>query len=286
MKERFIRSVGPIAFWLAMLIATPCSAPAEITMGVLPRLDPMELYDMFTPLAEHLSRETGEKVRLVIPKSFDDFKAMMRSNLVDLGFSNPLVYVQIRKERDIEPLAVASEPKGGTRFRGIIIARKDSGIRTIKDLREKKLIFVERDSAGGNIFQMLTLTRAGLDIRRDFTILPYAKRHDTVIMAVYNRAADAGGIREDDLGKLRGKVDLSQLTIIAKTDYYSNWPLFAMPRLSKEKAAKIRKALLALTPDSSKARAIVGPASLTGFAPISDRDYDLLREAARLVGAF
>ncbi len=286
MKECIVRTLGTLAFWLAMLAATPGSAPAEITMGILPRLGPVEIYDMFTPLAEHLSRETGEKVRLVIPKSFEDFKTMMRSNVVDLGFSNPLIYVQIRREENIEPLAVASEPKAGTRFRGIIIARKDGGIRTIRDLRGKKTVFVDRDSAAGNMFQMLTLTKAGLDIKRDFTVLPYAKRHDTVVMAVYNRAADAGGIREDDLGKLRGKVDLSQLTVIAKTDYYPNWPLFAMPRLSKEKAAKIRKALLALTPNSSKARAIVGPASLTGFAPISDRDYDRLREAAKLVGAF
>jgi phosphonate transport system substrate-binding protein len=165
MRIRFVRTIGTLAFWLAMLAAAPGSAAAEITMGVLPRLGPVELYDMFTPLAEHLSRETGEKVRLVIPKSFDDFKTMMRSNVVDLGFSNPLVYVQIRKEGEIEPLAVASEPKGGTRFRGIIIARKDSGIRTIRDLKGKKLLFVERDSAGGNIFQMLTLSKAGLDIR-------------------------------------------------------------------------------------------------------------------------
>lgn len=273
-------------FFVAALAAAPRSATGEIMIGILPRLGPMELYDMFTPLAEYLERETGEKVRMVIPKSFNDFKNIVRSDLVDLGFSNPLIYVQLRKDVKIDPLAVAAEPMAGTRFRGIIITRRDSGIRGIQDLKGKKLVFVERDSAAGRIFQMLTLRRAGFDLDRDFKALPFAKRHDNVIMAVYNRVADAGGIREDDLEKCKGKADLSQLKVIAKTDHYPNWPLFAMPRLSGEKAVKIRTALLKLVPGSAKARSVVGKASLTGFAPVTDSDYNQLREAARIVGAY
>ncbi len=274
------------ALW-AVLAAVPRTLPAEeITMGVLPRLAPVELYEMFTPLADYLSRETGEKVRLVIPRNFEAFKTMVKSNLVDLGFCNSLVYVQLKKERDIEPLALAAEPKAGTRFRGVIIARRDSGIRTVRDLKGKKLVFVEKDSAAGHIFQMLTLSRAGLDIRKDFILLPFATKHDNVIKAVFNGAADAGGVREDDLERFKGKVDASQLKVVAYTDYYPNWPLFSTPRLKKESVARIRAALLKLKPNSPQARPVLGTASVTGFAPVSDRDYDHLREAAGLVGAF
>lgn len=285
MTRTLIRIVIASALW-ATIAAVPRSASAEITMGVLPRLGPVELYEMFTPLAEYLSKETGEKVSLVIPRDFDAFKTMVRSDLVDLGFCNSLIYVQLKKERDIDPLAVASEPKAGTRFRGVIIARRDSGIRTIQGLKGKKLVFVEKDSAAGHIFQMLTLSRAGLDIRKDFILLPFATKHDNVIRAVFNRAADAGGVREDDLDKIKGRVDISKLKIVAYTDYYPNWPLFSTPRLKNDTAARIRAALLKLKRNSPRARTVLGRAVLTGFAPITDRDYDQLREAAGLAGAY
>jgi phosphonate transport system substrate-binding protein len=285
LTRALIRVVIVAALWAVIAVA-PRSAPAEITLGILPRLGPVDLYEMFTPLAEYLGRETGEKVSLVIPRDFDAFKMMVNANLVDLGFCNSLIYVQLKKERDIDPLAVASEPKAGTNVRGIIIARRDSGIKTVRDLKGKKLVFVERDSAAGHIFQMLTLSKVGLDIHKDIVTLPFAKKHDNVIMAVFNKAADAGGIREDDLEKMKGRVDVSKLKIVSYTDYYPNWPLFSTPRLKEETAARIRAALLKLKPNTPQVRTVLGRAVLTGFAPVSDRDYDQLREAARLVGAF
>ena len=268
---------------LVMLFAG--TAAAEISFCVLPRLGAMELYTMFNPLTEYLSKETGEKVSLVIPKDFEAFKSAVRSGQVDIGFANSLVYVQLRKDMALVPLALAVEPKAGNKFRGIIIARKDSGIEKPRDLKGKKLVFVDKDSAAGYIFQMLLLKKSGLDIHKDFITLPFAKKHDNVIMAVFNKVADAGGLREDDLVKMKDKVDLSQLTIVAYTDYFPNWPVFGTPSLKHEHAAKVTAALLKLSKDPQAAARFLGPAKLSGFAPAADRDYDELRHAARLVGA-
>jgi phosphate/phosphite/phosphonate ABC transporter binding protein len=263
----------------------PGTASAELKLGLLPRLSATEMTTMFTPLAEYLSRETGEKVRLVIPKDFDAFKALVSSGQVDMGFANPLVYVQLKKkDSSLDPLGLASE-KSGTKFRGIIIVRKDSGIEKVSDLKGKKLIFVEEDSAAGHIFQMLTLSKAGLDVKKDFTKLPFAKKHTNVAMAVFNKAADAGAIREDDLDKMKEVVDLAQIKIVAYTDYYPNWPLFSTKSMNKAAAEKVKAALLKLRPNSTEAQQVTGPAKITGFAPVAEKDYDLLRQAAKVAGA-
>ncbi|OGW39594.1 MAG: hypothetical protein A2010_15870 [Nitrospirae bacterium GWD2_57_9] len=261
------------------------TASAEIRFGMLPRLSAMELHAMFKPLAEYLSRETGEKVSLVIPKDFEAFKAAVRAGQMDLAFANSLVYVQLKKEVSIEPLALSSEPKSGTRFRGIIITRKDSPIMNLQDLKGKKLSFVDKDSAAGYIFQMLLLSKAGLNVHRDFVTLPFAKKHDNVTMAVFSKAADAGGIREDDLDKMKDKVDLSQIRIIGYTDYFPNWPVFSTPKLDKAREAKIKAALLKLKPNDPQSEKILAAARLTGFGPVADRDYDELRKAAKIAGA-
>jgi phosphonate transport system substrate-binding protein len=209
---------------------------------------------------------------------------MVENGQVDLGFSNSIVYVQLKKTVNIDIMAVSAEKKAGTKFRGIIITRNDSGIEKVQDLKGKKLIFVEKDSAAGYIFQMLMLTKAGIDVNKDFTMLPFAKKHDNVTMAVFNKAADAGGIREDDLDKMKDKVDLSQIKIVGYTDYFPNWPVYATPKLNKAASAKVKAALLNLKPGDPAAEKILEAAKLSGFAHITDKDYDLLRQAAKVIG--
>jgi phosphonate transport system substrate-binding protein len=286
MKTVFRRSVM-LVLLVMMVVAciVPGMASAEIKFGVLPRLSPQEMMTMFGPLAEYLSKETGDKVSLVIPKDFEAYKEAVKAGQVDLGFSNPIIYVQLKKGSALEPLALSIEPKAGARFRGIIIARKDSGIEKVQDLKGKKLVFVDKDSAAGYIFQMLTLSKAGLNVEKDFTTLPFAKKHDNVVMAVFNKTADAGGIREDDLDKLKDKVDLTQIKIVAYTDYFPNWPVYATSKLDKGAAAKVKAALMKLKKGDATTDRILGPAKLAGFESVTDKDYDMLRMAAQLVGA-
>ena len=283
MMKRVVFGVFCAVFLVGGMMAD--NARAELKLGLLPRLSATEMTAMFTPLADYLTKATGEKVILVIPKDFDAFKALVVSGQVDMGFANPLVYVQLKKDNaSLDTLGLASE-KAGTKFRGIIIARKDSGLEKVTDLKGKKLIFVEEDSAGGHIFQMLTLSKAGLDVKKDFTKLPFARKHTNVALAVFNKAADAGGIREDDLEKMKDVVDLSQIRIVAYTDYYPNWPLFSTKKMNKAASEKIKAALVKLKPNSPEANQVAGPAMITGFTPVADKEYDLLRQAARVAGA-
>jgi phosphonate transport system substrate-binding protein len=271
----------------AAVCSLPAIAAAEIRFGILPRLSTLEMNSMFTPLADYLTKETGEKVRLVIPKDFDAFKSMAKAGQMDLLFANSVIYIQLKRDMpSIEPLALSAEVKAGTRFRGIIITRKDSGIEKLQDLKGKKLIFVDKDSAAGYIFQMLLLSKAGLDVQKDFITLPFAKKHDNVTMAVFNKAADAGGIREDDFTKMKDRVDLEQLRIVGYTDFFPNWPVFITSGPGKDAAQKIKKALLRLKPNDPGAGQILGSAKLAGFTTIADSDYDQLRKAAKLAGAF
>ncbi len=280
--KKIIRLFSVVLF--AVMLSLSGSADAEIKLGILPRLGPVELYTMFNPLAAYLTRETGEKVSIVIPKDFSGFKDAVQHNKIDLAFSNPLVYIQLQKDLSVKPLAVAVESRAGSRFRGIIICRKDSSIRKIQDLKGKKLVFVDKDSAAGYMFQMLLLSKSGLS-QADFTLLPFAKKHDNVLQSVFYGSADAGGIREDDFEKMKERVDVSQIRILAYTDYFPNWPMYASSTMNPETIEKITRALRRLKPNSETARKILKPALLTGFEPIADEDYEQLRSAARLVGA-
>lgn len=286
MDSRIQQFTVAILFVTAIFGIGPDLASAEVRFGLLPRLTAVEMFAMFKPLEEYLTKEVGEKVNIVTAKDFAAYKEMVTSGQVDIGFANPLIYVELKKNMDLLPLALASELKAGTKFRGIIIARKDSPINSLQDLKGKKLIFVDKDSAAGYIFQVLLLSKAGMDVHKDFVTLPFAKKHDNVTIAVVNGTADAGGIREDDLEKMKGKVDISKIKIVGHTEYFPNWPVFATPRLNRDTAMKIQAALLKLKPKDPQSEKILGSAKLDGFTTVRDKDYDELRKAAKLVGAY
>ncbi|HTP06393.1 MAG TPA: phosphate/phosphite/phosphonate ABC transporter substrate-binding protein [Nitrospirota bacterium] len=277
--------ITPLLLGMGAVVVMIGIASAEIKLGTVPRLSAAELQTMYAPLAEYLSKETGEKVSIIIPKDFQAFKEAAKAGQIDIGFANPLIYVEIKDKVNIEPLALSSEVKSGTRLRGIIIVRKDSGIERITDLKGKKFVFMDKDSPAGYLFQLLLLNKAGFDTKKDITVLPFAKRHDKVVQSVFDRTADAGGIREDELEKVKDKVDISQIRIVGYTDYFPNWPFFATPKLKSDTASKIKAALLKLKPNDPKNEAILGPARLTGFIPIADREYDELRKATKISGS-
>lgn len=286
MKNRVMKMVRlAVVFGVMTGMLQAGTAAAEIKFGTVPRLSAAELQTMFTPLADYLTKETGEKVSIVVPKDFQAFKDAARSGQFEIGFANPLLYVEVKDKSNAQPLALSSEVKSGTRLRGIIVVRKDSGINTIHDLKGKKFVFMDKDSPAGYLFQMLLLNKAGFDTKKDITILPFAKRHEKVTMAVFDKTADAGGIREDELEKVKDKVDISQLRIVGYTDYFPNWPFFATAKAKPETVAKVRAALLKLKPNDPQNQAILGPARLTGFIPVEDKEYDDLRKAAKIAGA-
>lgn len=280
------RSFPAVVMILLFIALSACTAAAEIRLGILPRLNKEALYMMFKPLGTYLSAETGEKVSITIPQDYGAFKERVKAGDLDLCFANSIVYIQLRKDIGVELVAGSVEGTGGAKFRGIVIARHDSGIAKLQDLKGKKLVFVDKDAAGGYVFQMLLFKKNGLDINKDFVTLPFAKKHDSVVIEVFNKRADAGGIREEDLEKVKDKVDLKQIRIIGYTDYFPNWPFFAASHMDKKMVAKIRAALLKLKAGDAGADKILTAAKLKGFVAVADKDYDLLRQAASLVGAF
>ncbi len=270
------------ALLLAMVfLFLPVLVFAEVKLGLLPRLPEQEMLEMFTPLAKYLEKEIGQKVTLVVPKDFDAFTKMAIAGEFDLGYANPFIYVLVKKDvLAAEPLALAAEPKIGTRFKGIIFVRKDNPVKNIKDMKGKKIAFVDPGSAGAYLMQMLMLKEAGISKAE---IMPvFVKKRDAVAEAVLLGKADAGGIREDDFEKVPNS---TEFRVVGTSAWIPNFPLFTTKKIDKAVAAKVREALLKLKPGTAKAFPILGPAKIEGFVATTDKDFDLMREAARAAGA-
>ena len=276
MKKIFF--IGLMVFLLFPTVAWS----SEIRFGLLPRLPEKELITMFTPLAKYLEKETGSKVMLVIPKDFDTYTKQAIAGDFDLGFTNPFIYVKIKKATpEVEPLAIASEPGVATKLKGVFIVLKESPLKSIKELKWKKISFVDEGSAAGYIAQMLSLQKAGIQ-KGDITI-SFAGRPPKVGEAVRDGAADAGGMPESVFKRLAFEY---MLRVIGTTDDLPNWSLHTTKKTDKAVVGKVKEAVLKLKPKTAQADRVVEGAGLEGFIATTDQDFDLMRDAAKAAGIF
>lgn len=242
-------------------------------ISILPRFYPEKLTAMITPLAAYLSRETGFEIRPVLTKNFAEYEEKIRDGAIDIGYQNPLVYVNVAASHEAAATAVKGE--GGDQFRGIIISRPEAPITKFKELRHKKVMIVSKTSAGGYLSQKLTLAENGLDVEKDCEIEVAAEnRQENVIISVSIGDVDAGFIRESALHAADKYIMPGSIRVVTECSWLPNWALSLSRSMPSAHRKKIVKALLALGEGSPEIKAM----GLRGFVSANDAKYDVMRK--------
>jgi phosphonate transport system substrate-binding protein len=270
-----LRSFFPACCIFLLSASFVCAASYKLSM--LPRYSIEEINRRIAPLAAYLSEQTGLTITPVLTSTFDQYTKQLLNGGIDIGFENPYIYVLASGAHEV--IAMAEKGKDGDKFRGIIITRKDSPIKSIDDLLDKKIAIVGFSSAGGYLSQKLTLQENDIDVRQDCTVEEAPdNKQENVVFSVYTGDSDAGFIRESALHKVDEFVPPGTIRILEKTAWLPNWALSLSKKMDEQDRQKIIKAVHELKPDSPVLQAL----KIKKFRPAVDREYDPVRKAADL----
>lgn len=244
----------------------------SIKVAILPLYSAITLFDRFDPLMRYLTRKTGYEFKLVIPKDFEDFFDIVKQGKVEFSYSNPYIYIQLADKGFLKAFANTILTESGDIFRGIIITHRDSSLKTLNDLKGKRVMIVSYRSAGGFLAQKLYLYENGIDVFKDLKLID-GTRQEEVILNVYRKNVDAGFVRESAPGVLEDEIDLSKIRILARTPYIANWPFAATNSANEKVTGLVKESLLEL-----KEGDVLSAAQIMGFKPAGDEDFDKLRK--------
>src|SRR6266513_6093488 len=118
---------------LAVLLAgifTNSARAQELKFGFTPVLSEPEMRAEFEPLMNYLSESIGQKVNLYIAKDYGDLRTQMENGSVDVGSFSPFAYVDAARGEKTRIIA-QSIIEGSATYRGIIVTRRDSGLKSI-----------------------------------------------------------------------------------------------------------------------------------------------------------
>ncbi len=271
------KTLTSILTLIFLLTLAGYSFAAQLKLSMLPRYSAEEINKRITPLAEHLSQATGQRIEPVITADFAQYEKKLKIGSIKIGYENPYIYTLVSETHEV--LAMAIKKPDGDKFRGIIITRSDSDIHSLEDLRNRKIMVVARTSAGGYISQKITLEEAGIDVEKECQISEaVGNKQENVILSVYYGEVSAGFIRESALKKVKKFIPLDKIRIVNKSAWLPNWAISLDKSLPLPVKRNILESLLELDENGPVLKAL----QIRGFRISADEEYDSIRKAAGL----
>jgi phosphate/phosphite/phosphonate ABC transporter binding protein len=271
---------------LAAGLATRPATAGDLKFGFTPFLSEADMRIEFEPLMTYLSDSIGQKVVLYIAKDYGDLRTQMEAGAVDIGSFSPFAYVDAVKGGKIRIIAQSIIDGSGT-YRGVIVARKDSGLKALADLRGKRFAFVDPKSASGYVYPRAMLIEKGITPESYFKESIFAGGHDKVIAAVLDGRADAGAIYEGALAVAKTEgVATDNLVTLASTDPIPHDAITVRTGLDKALAKKIQTSLVNLDKTEAGRQVIANskPKKLTSYVIAEDSLFDVVRRTAKIAG--
>jgi len=277
-----------VCFVLTILLAGLASHPVaarDLEFGFTPVLGQAAERAEFEPLTAYLSEAIGQKVVIYVAKDYGDLRTKMEAGAVDIGSFSPLAYVDAERGGRIRIIA-QSVIDGSATYRGLIVARKDSGLKTLTDLKGKRFAFVDPKSASGYVYPRAMLVEQGINPDTFFKETIFAGDHKKVIGDVLDKVVDAGATYDNALGIAKASGMASDdLAVIASTEPIPHDAIAVRIGLDEGLTKRIQTALVNLDKTDAGRRIIANSKKkLTGHIIARDSTFDVVRRTARIAG--
>lgn len=263
-----------------------------VKVGILNIDSAVFVHERYIQLLDYLSEKTGRPFKLVILSQESQFTEVAAENL-DFILSNPVAAVQIHRLYQTKFLTTQFRPKTGSKFSGLIVVKNDSNIKTLADLRGKKVACVNfQAEAGGCIFQIDHLLKSDIDPFKDFGNFVENPSQDNIVLGIINGKYDAGFIQTGQLEKMLSKGlinSINELRVLNPaednfyhlhtTALYPEWQFAALKNTDPELVITVTEIMLNMPPNHP---ALVA-AGLEKFIPATDySEIDRLIESLKL----
>jgi phosphonate transport system substrate-binding protein len=281
MKRRIILMAALAAG--AMIAAGPVLAdktnPDKLRVALLPDENASKLIQNAQPLKKYLEATLKKEIEIIVTTDYSSMIEAMRFGRIEVAYFGPFSYVLAKsRATEIEPFAVGVE-KGKPFYQSILIANADGPVKELADVKGRAFAFGDQASTSSHLAPRSLLAKNGLIGGADYKPV-HLGQHDAVARAVANGQIPAGALSEPIFRTLvdSKRIDPTKVKQLALSDNIPNYPMTLQGYLKPELKEVIKKAFLEL-----KDPEILKLFRIDGLAPATDKDYDVLRDMAKIL---
>ena len=253
--------------------------PDTLRVALLPDEDAATIIKKNQPLKDYLEKELGKKIELVVTTDYSSMIEAMRFKRLDIGYFGPLSYTLAKSKSDIEAFA-APLKHGSPTYHSVLIGNVAAGIEKISDIKGKDVAWGDTASTSSHLIPKSILRANGLTENQDYQE-HFLGAHDAVAIAVQNGKAQAGGLSQPIFNSLveRGLISTEKVRVLQVSKAFPEYPWTMRSDLDPALKQKIRDAFL-----NMKDETVLKAFKAGGFAPVTDADYDVVRDLQAKLG--
>ncbi|HEY7331315.1 MAG TPA: PhnD/SsuA/transferrin family substrate-binding protein [Gemmataceae bacterium] len=240
-------------------------------------------------------REVGPAIDYVLYSNYDRQVQALLDRHIDIAWNTNLAWVKVHRATVGTCRALAMRDVD-VRFTTVVVARSDSGINSLADLRGKRLALGSADSAQAAILPRHYLQKAGVQPGSDCTLrlfdLDVGKHGDTgtseleVLRALRDGQADAGALSEATWNRqvAEQRIDPRQIRVIWTSPGYCHCVFTVLPDFPEDVARAWTEALLKMSYDDPRWRGLMDQEGLKRWVRADDtilEGYRVLFEAVQ-----
>lgn len=268
-----------------------CTAKTEtkkeekvIKMGFVPLKNSEKLVEDLKPISDYLSERLGVKVEAFTASNYIGVVEGLGSGSVDFGIIPPFSSLLAQKQSSAKPILTSKGKTGKPGYTAELYVRKDSGIKSLQDVKGKKVAFVDPSSSSGYIYPGAMLVEAGLNLDKDISY-QFSGGHDKSLQLLLNKDVDViatfDGV-EDRYAKdfPQAKTDIQKL---ATSDMIPGIMVTASSKMDKELQEKLEKALRDVENDPKMKELFTKMFSITGFTDVDQDAYKKVEATAKVM---
>jgi ABC-type phosphate/phosphonate transport system substrate-binding protein len=238
-------------------------------------------------------RLTGPATDYILFSNYDRQVQALLAGHIAIAWNTNLAWLKVQRYTGGACRALAMRDVDA-RFTTVFVARTDSGIRQLADLRGKRLALGSADSAQAAILPVHYLQQAGVEPERDCTLLRFnldvGKHGDTgtseleVLRALHEGRADAGAMGETTWNHhlLASRRDAPSLRAIWTSPGYCHCNFTALSRFPEDRARAWTAALLNMNYEDPRWRPLMDQEGLKRWVmadPATMQGYQVLVDA-------
>jgi phosphonate transport system substrate-binding protein len=277
--------VGTLAGIAILSGCSPKSQSGVLKVGIVPYDAPSALQEQYTPFADYIAGKAGMKAKVFVAQDYVGVVQALQADQIDAAYLNPLSYVLFEQRmRDtpehLIPLAMP-EVHGSLYYYGVILTRTDTGIKTIQQLKGKKMAFAEPTSTSGYLYPYQYMLEHGVNPDKDLGQKVFAGT-PAVIPALLNHTVDAGAVFEEGMTMFAGPQQQKQLVVLARVGPIANGMFVVRGNLDPKIVANLRTALTEINTDPA-AKPAMKKLQVTRWDKANDSVFDPVRKAASVL---
>ncbi|MEO5342110.1 MAG: phosphate/phosphite/phosphonate ABC transporter substrate-binding protein [Gammaproteobacteria bacterium SHHR-1] len=242
-----------------------------LVLGFMPYLNAERLVEKYRPLADYLARQLGREVRIRVARDYAEHNQKVGRDLLDIAFLGGSPYVEVSADYGPKPLLARFVFAGKPSFRSVIFVASDSPLQGLAELRGKRLALGNIHSTLSSQVPVYMLEQAGVALD-GLSGREHLRNHENVVLGVKYGDFDAGAVAEEVFEQYLRQGGIRAL---AYSQELSTHLFVTRKDLPLPTQLALREALLGLA-EQAEAGPILSAIdpNLSGFAPVSDADYD------------